>query len=372
MNSRARLLAALNGQIPDRVPILTYELVGYNSRAWENHEPSYARLMDAIRAKTDCICMWNPRADAVFLASAYPVPIDVETVREGHTTVTHRIIHTPEGDLTSTTKVLDGLHTVWHVERPCKSTADVGKALSVPYVPLNYDTSDYARIKREVGDHGIIMASLSDPLLMAADLMEFGAYTVWAMTETPHFARTVDTMHERCMENLRRMLDANVVDVYRICGPEYATPPYLPPAFFQRFVVPYVTAMVDLIHSRGAKVRFHCHGKIRQVLDMIVATGADGLDPCEGPPDGNIPLGALKARLEGTGVSIFGNLQLKLLEHGTVDEVEATVRACMRAAKAGGGYVIMPTAAPVNIPLAKQTEENYLRFIDTALAYGKY
>ncbi len=307
MNSRERLLAAINGQIPDRAPISTYELVGYNSRAWENHEPSYARLMDAIRAKTDCICMWNPASNAVFLASAYPVPIDAETVREGHTTITRRVIHTPKGDLTSTTKVLDGLHTTWHVERPCKSTADVDKALSVPYVPLAYNPSDYVRIKREVGDfsspkvsrprrHGIIMASLSDPLLMAAELMEFGAYTVWAMTETAHFARTVAMMHERCMENLRRMLDTNVVDLYRICGPEYATPPYLPPALFQRFVVPYVTDMVDLIHRRGAKVRFHCHGKIRQVLDMIVATGADGLDPCEGPPDGDIPLAELKAR----------------------------------------------------------------------------
>jgi hypothetical protein len=374
MNSRERLLAVINGQIPDRVPISTYELVGYNSRAWENHEPSYARLMDVIRAETDCICMWNPASNAVFLASAYPVSLDVETVREGHTTVTRRVIHTPQGDLTSTTKVLDGLHTMWlwHVERPCKNTADVSKALSVPYVPLAYDPSDYARIKREVGDRGIIMASLSDPLLMAADLMEFGAYTVWAMTETPHFARTVEAMHERCMENLRRMLDANVADLYRICGPEYATPPYLPPALFQRFVVPYVTAMVDLVHSRGASVRFHCHGKIRQVLDMIVATGADGLDPCEGPPDGDIPLAALKARLKDTGVSIFGNLQLKLLEHGTAEEVEAAVKACMRAAKAGSGYVIMPTAAPINIPLEKRAEENYLRFIDTALAYGSY
>jgi uroporphyrinogen-III decarboxylase len=372
MNSRARLLAVLKGQTPDRVPISTYELVGYNSRAWENQEPSYARLMETIRAKTDCICMWNPASNVGFLASAYPAPIDVKTWREDHTTITRRTIHTPRGDLTLTTKVLDGLHTTWHVERPCKSVADVDKALSVPYVPLDYDISDYVRIKREVGDHGIIMASLSDPLLMAAELMEFGAYTVWAMTETAHFARTVEVMRERCMENLRRMLDANVVDVYRICGPEYATPPYLPPAFFQRFVVPYVTAMVDLIHDYGASVRFHCHGKIRQVLPMIVATGADGLDPCEGPPDGDIPLAALKARLKGTGVSIFGNLQLKLLEHGTADDVENAVRACMRAAKAGSGYVIMPTAAPINIPLAKRTEENYLRFINTALAYGAY
>ena len=47
---------------------------------------------------------------------------------------------------------------------------------------------------------------------------------------------------------------------------------------------PYVAEMVDLIHSRGAMVRLHCHGKIGKVLDMIAETGADGLDPCEAPP----------------------------------------------------------------------------------------
>jgi len=222
-----------------------------------------------------------------------------------------------------------------------------------------------------VGGNGIIMASLSDPLWLAADLMEFGDYTVWAMTETEHFARTVAAMHERCMENLRRMLSVSVVDLYRICGPEYATPPYLPPESFKRFVVPYVSDMVDLIHSKGARARFHCHGKIGEVLDMILDTGSDSIDPCEAPPDGDISLSEVKKHL-GNRMCIFGNLQLKLLERGTERGVEQAVRECMWTAKEGGGYVIMPTAAPINTPLAKKTEENYLRFIDAAIEYGRY
>jgi len=179
MNSRERLLAVLNGQIPDRVPISTYELVGYNSKAWENNDPSYAKLMAAIRAKTDCICMWEPPPTATvpassadelalalssrapFLESAYPVDIDVSTWREGSAAVTRKTLRTPRGDLTQTTKVLDGVHTTWQVEHWCKSSADVDKALSVPYQPLDYDMSDYARIKAEVGEHGIIMAIMA-------------------------------------------------------------------------------------------------------------------------------------------------------------------------------------------------------------------
>jgi len=371
MTSRQRVLAALACEQPDRVPISTYELVGYNSRAFENNDPSYATLMDGIREKTDCLAMWGPGSDEKFLASAYTADMDLDEERVGNATIRHRTLHTPKGDLTHTAKNIDNVHTTWGTEHWCKSIEDVEKALSVPYEPATYDASDFGRITAEVGDGGIIMDSLADALWMAADLMEFGQFTVWALSETDHFARVVDLMHERNMENLRRRLNANVADLYRICGPEYATPPYLPPTFFERFVVPYVKDMVDLIKSRGSLARFHCHGKVGQVLEMIAETGAVAIDPCEAPPDGDIELADIKGRI-GDRVCLCGNLQLKLLEHGSRDDVRQAVIDCMDAAKSGGGYIILPTAGPINIPLAKRTEQNYLTFIDTALEYGEY
>ena len=371
MTSRERLLAALRRETPDRVPVSTYELVGFNSRSFENNDASYTSLMDLIRRETDCICMWDPGSNAVFLESAFPADIRHASQRNGDETVTTSTLQTPKGALRRTTRRVENIHTVWQTEHWCKSTADVDAVLSVPYEPLTYDHGDFARIKAEVGDHGIIMTSVADPLWVAADLMEFSAYTLWAAMESEHFARTVDIMHERCMENLRRMLDGGVADLYRICGPEYATPPFLPPSCLQRFGVPYVAEMVDLIHSRGAMVRLHCHGKIGKVLDMIAETGADGLDPCEAPPDGDIDLAGVKARVGGR-MCIFGNIQLKLLEGGTPDEVRRAVRGCMAAAKEGGGYVIMPTAAPISSPLAPQTEANYRAYIEEALETGAY
>jgi hypothetical protein len=44
----------------------------------------------------------------------------------------------------------------------------------------------------------------------------------------------------------------------------------------------------------------------------------------------------------------------------------------MDAAKDGGGYVLMPTAAPINIPLAPQTEANYLAYLEAAREFGVY
>ncbi len=371
MNSKERLKKVLSLEIPDRVPISTYELVGYNSRAFENNEPSYKRLMDIIRQKTDCICMWNPSSNEVFWESSDNIDMEEKTERNPASLRIKKRIHTPKGDITSIVRQDDNIHTIWTMEHWCKNIDDVEKVLSMPYKPLDYDISDYERIKSEIADDGIIMSSVSDPLCLAASLMEFGDYTVWAMTETEHFGRTVEIMHERNMENLKRMLDINMVDLYRIYGPEYATPPYLPPYFFERFVVPYVTEMVNLIHTKGAKVRFHCHGRIRAVIDMIAETGADAIDPCEGSPDGDITLVEVKEKI-GNKMAIFGNIQLKVLEYAHAEEIKKIVMECMDSAKEGGCYCIMPTAAPINVPLSKTTEENYIQFIDSALTYGIY
>ena len=143
------------------------------------------------------------------------------------------------------------------------------------------------------------------------------------------------------------------------------------PDLFRRFVVPYVAEMVELIHSKGARARVHCHGKMRHVLEMIAQTGADGIDPCEEPPDGDITLEEVKRQV-GDRMCLFGSVQLKMLEHGSKAQIEEVVRRNMAAAKAGGGYIIMPTAAPINTPLAAKTEENYFHYIDTALECGAY
>jgi uroporphyrinogen-III decarboxylase len=262
--------------------------------------------------------------------------------------------------------------TTWQVEHWCKTLEDVDRALSVPYAPGVYDASDLPRVLDELGDHGIVMASIADPAYLAADLMSFQDFILWAFEEPEHFARTVEVVGERVMENLRRQLDCCVLDSYRICGPEYLTPPYAPPAMFRRFVLPWIARMTELIHSRGALVRIHCHGKMGRVLDMILESGCDGIDPCEPPPDGDIELAEVKRRSAARGVSIWGNLELKLLETASPERVRQEVRAILDAAMEGGGLVVLPTAAPIAAELPARTEANYRAFIEAVLELGKY
>ena len=377
--SRRRLRTALAGGIAARVPINTYALAGRNSLDWYNQQPSYRGLMDYLRAHTDCITNWNPRTatdcytcEDRFLCSDYPVEIESRTETAGQFQRTTRICHTPGGDLRSVSQTAVDVYTTWQVEHWCKSTADGDKALSVPYEPALYDASDLPRVQAELGEQGLVMASVGDPAYLAAELMSFQEYMMWAFEDTDHFARTVAGIAGRVMENLRRQLDCCVLDLYRIVGPEYFTAPYMPPAMFRRFVVPHVTEMTRLIHARGAKVRLHCHGKMAQVLDMILETGCDGINPCEPPPDGDIELDEVKRRCQARGVSVWGNIELKLLEQAAPGQVRAEVHKITDQAKAGGGFVLMPTAAPISLELSPRTEANYKALIDAGIEFGTY
>lgn len=367
MTGRERILALLRREPTDRVPISTYEFSAFGPWGWPKDEPSYHPLIDIITEKTDALPLWG----AYTPPSPSDVPTESESWQEGDFTVTRTTVHTAKGDLYSTSKFTPNVKTTWTVEHLCKTEEDIERHLSIPFHPMPVETAGFSALDAELGDRGIVLCDTGDAIGYVAPLFEFGEFTIVAMTQPERIRALCDQAHQRIMHNLRGMLQAGCGPLYRIWGPEYCTPPYLPPAAFREFVVPYVTEMVELIHSYGCLARIHSHGHTRHVLDMIVETGADALDPIEPPPDGDISMGEVKQRY-GDRLLLFGNMELKYLETETPTDIDARVKTMMDEAKVGGGYVLMPTAGPLNIPLAKQTAENYLAFIEAGLKYGQY
>jgi hypothetical protein len=179
-------------------------------------------------------------------------------------------------------------------------------------------------------------------------------------------------LFERQQTQLKQILAQDVKDVvFRICGPEYATPPYLPPDLFRAFVTVYLAPICRQIREAGAIPRIHCHGKIGQVLNQFAETEAMALDPLEPPPDGDITLSEIKRRY-GKQFCLFGNLELRELENSDPARIDKLVKQAMVEAKANGRFVLMPTAAPINVPLSSRTEANYMQMIESGLKYGFY
>jgi len=365
MNSRERLLTTLLHEPADRVPISTYEMVGWNPDAWENHQPAYRHLMDLIRQKTDCLYLCGfPSANAL-------QRLTVTEWDEGASHYTREVLHTPHGDLTMTTRQDAGLNTVWALSHLLKDDEDIKRFLSQPIEPVPPDISGFAGVQTRLGDHGIPLVDIADPLCVVAELFDFSDFMVRAFSQPEQIEALLEHVAPSIYASARYLLEHGLGPLFRVVGAEYATPPYLPPALFERYEVRYTEPIIRMIHDHQCTARLHCHGRIRQALPMIVEMGCDALDPVEAPPSGDITLGEVK-QLYGDKLCLMGNLQLRDLETLPTDRLREVVRETVEAGKPGGGFVIMSTASPINADLSPLTERNYEAFIETALEYGGY
>jgi hypothetical protein len=340
-------------------------MVGWNWDAWENQQPAYHNLMQLIRDETDCLYMCS------FPAKNRAARFTVSEWDEGPRRVTRRVLHTPRGDLQATEYREAGLNTVWRTERWLKTDDDVQRYLSLPRDMEMPDLGGFAVVQERLQDNGIPLVDVADPICIVAELFEFGEFMLRAFTQTEQIVALLDHVAPAVYSHLDYLLDHGIGPLFRVVGAEYATPPYMPPALFERFVVRYTGPMVERIKAHGCYARLHCHGRLRQALPMIVEMGVDALDPVEAPPSGDIPLAVVK-RLYGNRLCLFGNLQLRDLETLPAEDMRNVVRAAIEAGKPGGGYVIMPTACPINADLSPVAERNYRIFIETALEYGVY
>ena len=136
-------------------------------------------------------------------------------------------------------------------------------------------------------------------------------------------------------------------------------------------VVKYDTELIRMIQEAGFFVQMHSHGKVGSVLDYIEQCAPDALEPLEPPPDGDIELAEVKKRI-GEEITLCGNIEMRDFEIGTPEEIDAKVKRIMEDAKGEGGFILMPTATPITVPLEEHIAGNLIQFIDSGIEYGGY
>ncbi|MHB1356948.1 MAG: uroporphyrinogen decarboxylase family protein [Anaerolineae bacterium] len=176
------------------------------------------------------------------------------------------------------------------------------------------------------------------------------------------FTRVAD-VNERIIRNAIRG-GAEVI----VLGDDYASnqAPLFSPTHFNQFVRPHLARMVAAIHDEGARVVKHTDGNIWPIIEAIVSTGIDGLNPLE--PVAGMDLGQVKAEY-GARVCLIGNIDCgELLSHGTIEEVEQAVRTALAAGMPGGCYMLSSS----NSIHASVKPENYRAMVDAGKRWGKY
>jgi uroporphyrinogen decarboxylase len=163
-----------------------------------------------------------------------------------------------------------------------------------------------------------------------------------------------------------RMIKAGV-DVI-VLGDDYADKngPMMSPRHFREFILPGLKRAVENAHQAGAYVVKHSDGNIMPLMDMIVETGIDAINPIE-PPAG-MDIAHIKENY-GDRVAIIGNIDCgALLCEAPVEEVRKVTRETIKVAGPGGGYCLSSS----NSIHSSVKPENFMAMVETLRECGTY
>lgn len=108
---------------------------------------------------------------------------------------------------------------------------------------------------------------------------------------------------------------------------------------FRTFLAPYLKRMIDHCHSLGLKFMAHSCGAIRPLIPDLIELGVDLLDPIQVAAEGMEP-GGLN-RDFGDKIAFHGGVCTQhTLPFGTPKEVEEAVLNRIATLGAGGGYIL--------------------------------
>lgn len=350
MTSRERMLCAIRGGTPDRVPVSPW---GFG------HIDPESDLGRELVARCD---LWTERGAAFSFTGAR-----LETERTSETTpdgqITTTVYHTPAGDLRA--RHQRTAITSATVEFPCKSAADVEKLLSVPYEPLVPDFTSFHDAKRRYGGEALVCLGTADAVCWPATVLSPSDFCLF-------WADAPDLMVEMCRVGSER-LDAFIeaackagVDAFRIIGGEYVTV-QLGPKAVPRLLAPFDTHQVDIMRRYGAVAHYHNHGPIMRFLDALAGLGIDSMDPFEAPPCGDCDLAEAKRRLRGR-TCIVGNLDdMEVIDR--LPEAEVCEIAAARLEQAGpDGFMLGGTSSGT---YGERAAHAFLALVRVAEAHAK-
>jgi uroporphyrinogen decarboxylase len=185
-------------------------------------------------------------------------------------------------------------------------------------------------------------------------------------TEPKFVHRVAAIVLEHNLKQLELLAEAGV-DVL-IVEDDIATTnaPLISLEYFKRFVNPYNRKLVERGHELGLKVIRHSDGNLWTLMDTLLDTGYDGLNPLE--PQADMDLKRVKEYC-GDRICLLGNIDCQeLLPDGTPEQVEAAVKQAIEDAGEGGGLVICSS----NSLHPGVNPENCIAMFQATKKYGAY
>jgi uroporphyrinogen-III decarboxylase len=390
MTSRQRLLSALNGQTPDRVPVTLF-ILDSGHFIHQVYPDVDSQDFDALQLKV--IEIQKQLGVDVFVRLLHGIydPISVrlaglnvtwqtdnwevrtEQARHGNTRVQRSTIRTPGGTLTqdfSTTEVNPGTLVHACTKKAIECPADLEIAIRYePRMPESVKArvrERVQRIRRAAGDDGIVgVWSPNGPFNNASLLVEAGTLYSLFLTDYPFYERLMNFARER-WEDYASAIDAAGVDVHCVGG--NVPGGFLGRRNYDRYVLPFEREHIAFLQRSGTPAMYHNCGQIMQLVESYVELGARAVEPFSPPPLGDADLERAKKVVNGRYAMVSGIDQVNVLQNGNPETVRRATERAIRAGKPGGGFILQPVDfLEYGTPL-----ENVRAFVETAMENASY
>jgi hypothetical protein len=364
MTSKERLLAALEREAPDRLPVTTHHV----QESFLRNRLGGASVQEFFDVfGLDPILWLDPRKpDAA--EGAYLQPVGLSDRRAGafpEAVLTlsdawearriplpdHRSFRfeflTPRKPLSLVMQADE--HTAWVAERLVKEKSDIELIAAYAPAPL----CDVEAVNREAelfGGRGLVRGAVcgfdvaGQPGCWQDAAVLFGIENlILAVYDDPEWVRTfLGILLERKKKFVRSLHGAKF-DLVELGGGD-ASSTVISPRVFEEFVAPFDAEIVRLARDAGQRVVYHTCGGMMPLLEMIAGLGVHAMETfTPASLGGDADLAEAKRRV-GDRVCLIGGFdQFHYFLGCTAAETRRAVRRCFEAAGAGGGYILSPS-----------------------------
>jgi uroporphyrinogen decarboxylase len=234
-----------------------------------------------------------------------------------------------------------------------------------PYAAHRFESLEKA--VKKFGDERAVVLNVRDVFSDIRDLLGYEETLVSLITEQGHFEKLLDrvieynrAIAEIACERYNINILATTDDIADTRGLIFN------PRIFFDFLGPRFRDVIKGFHDIGYYCVKHTDGNIMDILDYLIESGIDCIDPID--PTANMDIGFIKKKY-GDKVCIKGNVNcVTTLVSGSTGDVEKNVKNCIKNAGYGGGYILSSS----NTIHSGVKPDNFIAMMNATRRYGKY
>jgi uroporphyrinogen decarboxylase len=251
------------------------------------------------------------------------------------------------------------------VESPIQTLADFERYTPPdPYAPGRYDAIEKA--VATYGDRYAVIVHLNDVFSLPRYLMGMENLLMAVALDPELVQELVDMSVDINLKMAKEVARRGAKIVYTGDDVAGTKGPLMSPRHFRKLFYPGLCRVMRGFKELGLYVIKHTDGNLWPIIDMIVDSGIDCLDPID--PLAGMDLGETKAKY-GQRIALKGNVDCaSLMTFGTPEETAEATKEALRKGMPGGGFILSSS----NSIHSGVKPENYGAVMRTLQEFGGY